>query len=196
MKTQTGYPLQIGLDFDGVICDSGLLKQLGAKRLYGIDIPHEHTTGASIISRGILTREQYDRLQTEVYDSKAYLQEMKEVSEAFRFIRCLQREGHDVRIVTARYDDDRESNARTWLSLHDLSIPLSIVKGKCNKPAHCQGLDVYIDDEVSNLQNLEGIVPHRYLYSWDYNEHLIVPRGIERVSSWKAFYEKIGGIRQ
>lgn len=55
--------MKIGLDFDGVISNCGMLKQDGAKKLYGVDIPSGKFKKKFVIEKGLLTAEQYRDLQ-------------------------------------------------------------------------------------------------------------------------------------
>ncbi len=62
------------------------------------------------------------------------------------------------------------------------------------KTKACKGLEVYIDDDLPKLEDLVGIVPHLFLFSWGYNEHVEVGDVAKRVKSWKDFYAEIRGL--
>ena len=185
--------MRIGLDFDGVISDCGILKSEGAKKLYGIDIPPERFKKELVIDTGILTAKQYRYLQKQIYSTREIGLTMLPVKGVLEFVPLLQQEGHKLRIVTSRGKPESEI-AREWMELRGLDVSLVGV-GTGSKADACQDLEVYIDDDLDKLESLVGVVPHMYLFSWGYNHHINVPKGVaERVKSWEDFYNKISSL--
>ncbi len=183
--------MKIGLDFDGVISDCGKLKSDGVKRLYGIEIPPDKFKTEIVVGQGFLTLEQYRSLQKQIYGTREIGLLMKEVDGVIYYTQRLASEGHSLRIVTSRGTQESEI-AREWMGRVGLNLPLIGIGGGVRKTEACCGLDVYMDDDLEKLEPLIGVVPHRFLFSWGYNQHVEAPKTIaKRVFSWKDFYEEI-----
>lgn len=182
--------MRIGLDFDGVITDCGKLKSEGARRLYEVDIPPERFKTELVVGAGILTKEQYKYLQTQIYETSELGSQMEIVEGAFYYISKLLEENHDICIVTSR-NNLAAKIAKEWLDENKLDLPLTAVAG-IPKTEACKGLEVYVDDDLDKLEPLVNIVPKRFLFSWGYNTHIDVdPKVAKRVSSWSDLYQKI-----
>ena len=183
--------MKIGLDFDGVISDCGRLKSDGARFLYGVEIPPERFKKELVVDMGILTLEQYRNLQKQIYGTREIGLTMLPVDGVLELAPKLQEDGHDLMIVTSRGEPESEI-AREWMRLKSLDLHLVGVGSGASKADACKGLDVYIDDDLDKLEPLVDSVPHRYLFSWGYNQHIQVPQSIaKRIESWKHFYEEI-----
>jgi len=183
--------MRIGLDFDGVISDCGQLKSDGARMLYGVEIPPEKFKKELVIDAGILTLEQYRHLQKQIYDTREIGLTMSPVDGALELVPKLQQEGHDLMVVTSRWEPGTEI-AREWMKLKGLNLYLVGVASGVSKANACQGLDAYIDDDLDKLEPLVRVVPHRYLFSWRYNTHIEVPQNVaKRIESWQHFYDEI-----
>lgn len=158
--------MKIGLDFDGVISDCGRLKSDGAKRLYGLDIPPERFKTELVVGAGILTLEQYRNLQRPIYENSEIGLSMLPVDGVFEFIPKLQQDNHDLVIVTSRNEGSCYI-AKEWMKKQNLSLKLIGVGGRVKKIEACRGLDVYVDDDLDKIESLVGVVPYRFLFSWD-----------------------------
>jgi hypothetical protein len=187
--------MKIGLDFDGVVSDCGKLKSYGAKRLYGVDIPPEKFKKELVVDKGILTIEQYKNLQKQIYGTREIGLQMLPVKGALEFVPKLQREGHDLMIVTSRGKLESEI-ALEWMGLKGLDLPFLGIGGGVSKANACNGLDVYIDDDLDKLEPLVNVVKNRFLFSHGYNLHVDVSlRVAKRVKSWEDFYNEIQRIK-
>ena len=62
--------------------------------------------------------------------------------------------------------------------------------GKSKDPA-VKDFDMFVDDDLDKLEQLMDIVPHRYLFSWGYNEHVDETDIAKRVSSWEELYNVV-----
>lgn len=183
--------MEIGLDFDGVISDCGKLKTYWAKELYGVDIPSERFKKELIIKDKILTLEQYRELQIQIYGVREFGLLMEPVPGVLELAPKLQREGHNLSIITSRGEKESEI-AREWMRKYGLDIQLVGVGYGVSKADACNGLEVYIDDDLDKLKSVINVVPYRYLFSWGYNQHMEVPKEVaRRINSWKSFYEEI-----
>lgn len=188
--------MKIGLDFDGVISDCGRLKSYGAKHLYGVDISPEKFKKEMVVDKGILTLEQYRNVQKQIYGTREIGLTMLPVEGVLEFAPKLQLEGYNLKIITSRGENESKI-AREWMNLRGLELPLIGIGGGISKTDACNGLDIYIDDDLDKLEPLIGIVPHRFLFSWGYNLHIEVPKSVaKRINSWKHFYEEISRLNK
>lgn len=187
--------MRIGLDFDGVISDCGTLKCLAAKTMYGVDIPSSEFKKELVVGRGLLTQPQYRELQNAIYGTWEYGQRMEPVPGVIEGIAALKSAGHDVRVVTSR-EDVMLQIARDWAASRGLELPFEGVGHDKSKAVAAAGLDVFIDDDLDKLQPLVGIVPHRFLFSWGYNDHIVEGDVARRVASWQEFLERVDELHK
>lgn len=166
------------------------MKSNEAKRLYGVEIPPGRFKKEIVVGQGFLTLKQYRDLQEEIYGTMELGLLMKEVEGVVDYVQRLASEGHILTIITSR--GVRESEvAKGWMRKIKLNLPLIGVGGEVKTDA-CRGLDVYIDDDFDKLEPLIGVVPHRFLFSREYNRHINVPASVaRRVDSWQQFYQEI-----
>ncbi len=186
--------MKIGLDFDGVIADCSRLKSEAALKLYGVHIPPEGFKKELIVARGLLTLERYRELQKLIYGSREYGLQMMPVLEVFTYLNAITTQ-HDVCIVTSR----REAEvliAREWLNMQNPDIEIKFISvGYGNSKAEAlQGYDIYVDDDLDKLLPLVEVVPHRFLFSWGYNRHIVEGNVAQRVDSWAELNRRIKSI--
>ncbi len=185
--------MKIGLDFDGVIADCGKLKSESAKKLYKVDIPPEKFKIELVVEQNILTLEQYRHLQKQIYETTELGICMEPVRDAFNYIERLQHQGNNLKIVTSR-NPSGCAIAQAWLKRHSVSLPICGVGNGIPKTTACQGLDVYVDDDLDKLEPLSNIVRYRFLFSQGYNEHVQTNRTASRVANWRELYCRIRDI--
>lgn len=182
--------MKIGVDFDGVCSDCGQLKSDAALELYGLVIPPEKFKKELVVGGGILTLEQYHSLQKTIYGTREYGLRMQMVANARARMNRLRARGHTISCVTSRSGPELVI-AEEWAGLKGLGLSFTGVGYGISKAAACQGLDVYIDDDLDKLEPLQEIVPHRFLFSWGYNAHIDAGSVARRVSSWGEFDDAI-----
>lgn len=180
--------MKIGLDCDGVILDSQSFKPIAAREMFGIDIPLKFFSRERIVERG-LSIEQYERVKARVYEGD-FDNRTLPVSEAVLYIRILLGERNQIKVITSR-DGRILQSAITIMSRHSINLPVTGLGYEISKMEACQGLDLYVDDDLDKLVPLIGIVSHLLLFSWPFNQHEQVPRKIVRVSSWWEIYNYI-----
>ncbi len=185
--------MKIGLDFDGVISDCGKLKSDAAKKLHGLNIPPEKFKKEIVIGEGHLTAEQYHDLQKIIYGTREVGFLMEPVVGMLESVPQLLALGHTLLIVTSRGEAELEI-AREWSVKQGLALDFIGVGYGVSKATACIGLDVYIDDDLDKLEPLVGIVPHRFLFSWGYNNHIDEGAIAKRISSWQEFCKTIGSL--
>lgn len=188
--------MDIGLDFDGVVADLGKLKSETARRLYGIEIPSGRFKKDFVVGGGLLTAEQYKSLQDHIYRNREIGLLLEPVEGALDYLSLLQEEGHRIRIITSRGVPE-SGIVGEWMHQRRLHVPVTYVGFGNDKAGACRGLDAYVDDDLDKLEKLVGIVPHRFLFSWEYNRHLQLDAKVAvRVEGWEEFYERVKEIRQ
>jgi len=186
--------MKIGLDFDGVVSDCGLLKSEAAKKIYGIDIPPGRFKKEIVIGDGHLTAEQYRELQKTIYGNREVGLLMKPVPGAHEYISRLIMNRHQVSIVTSRDVVELEI-AKEWSIQEGFALEFVGVGYGKSKADAAKGMDIYIDDDLDKLEPLVGVVPHLFMFSWGYNEHLDATGVAQRVSSWEEFYRAVCSIK-
>jgi len=186
--------MNIGLDFDGVISDCGKLKFDGAKKLYNLEIPSRQFTKERVVGQGLLSLEDYRELQRNIYNTKEIAFLMEPVAGMLSYLPKLVADGHKVLVISSRNGEGLEI-AREWALLRGLALDFSGVGYGNSKAKAVIGSDVYVDDDLDKLELLIGIVPHLFLFSWDYNQHLNEGTAIKRVSSWEELYHKIQTLK-
>lgn len=185
--------MNIGLDFDGVIANAGLLKSEIAKERFGFWVPPEHFKKETIVTKGLLTVAEYFDFTRSIFGEMKYGTRMKEVPRAIEHIQRLLQLGHQVSVVTSRAQESLEV-AKAWCDQKSLQINIEGVGTGNTKAGACSGLDVFIDDDLDKLEPLVEVVPHRFLFSWEYNEHHETGAIAKRVSGWPDFFTAITAL--
>lgn len=83
--------MRIGLDFDGVLSDCGLLKEIAAREIYGVDIPRDKFKKELVVASGVLTTDEYRRLQEVIYGTREYGLRMEACLAPLPFFLGIQR---------------------------------------------------------------------------------------------------------
>lgn len=182
--------MNIGLDFDGVISDCGKLKSDGCKKLYGVNIPPAKFKKEIVVGEKYLTLEQYCKLQKIIYETREIGFLMEPVEGVLHFLPLLIAEGHTVLVVTSRGEVGLEI-AKEWTAQQKMQLNFVGVGYGNSKASAASGLDLYVDDDLDKLEPLVGIVPHRFLFSWDYNSHAEIGDVCRRLASWEDLYRTI-----
>jgi len=177
--------MNIGLDFDGVIADSGKLKSHHAKKLYGVNIPPSRFKKDIVVQEDILTEEQYWDLLKIVHGTLEAGLLMEPVEGMLHYLPRLMADGHSTVVITSR--NETLGVAKEWALRQGLNLNF-IGVGFDSKAKAAQGLDFFVDDDLEKLESLVGVVSHRYLFSRDYNAHLNSGDIAKRLSSWEELY--------
>lgn len=167
-----------------MIVQTHILKPRVAKDLYGVEVDSAVFRKDYVVGRGFLNSSQYAEVGRVVF-SGAY--PMKSVPAAIPSIKLLrERDGHRLQIVTNRSDEWKSLDpAKAWLKKHGLGdLPITGLPYGTSKASACGDLDVFVDDDPAKLAELADVVPHRLLYRWPQNQHLILPKGVVEVFRW------------
>ncbi len=178
----------IGLDFDGVIVDSVRLKIKYAQELYGISLSPADCKKDVVLSKRLMTKEEYDTLNSLVYGTRVGLH-LDAIYDSVDYIKILK-EKHNVRIITSRLN--RELNTpEIWLEEHGISVPV-IYTNQRPKNEFCSGLDLFVDDDYPKLEELVNSAEHLVLFSRPYNQDVEIKNSrIQRIDSWAFLYKFI-----
>jgi hypothetical protein len=199
--------MKIGLDFDGVISNCGLLKSYGARKLFGVDIPLGKFNQETVVGERLLTQEQYRELQRTIYGTREIGLLMEPVEGALRYISRLVEEGHIVTVITSRSGTELQI-AREWSRMHGLNLDFVGVGQSGSKAniAKDMGIILYVDDDMDKLETFVGAVGNLFLFSWGYNAHINIDSKVLgsgssrslvcRVYSWAELYERIYDIQR
>lgn len=187
----------IGLDFDGVITNCGKLKSLAAKKLYGIHIDPDDFKKEVLVGCGHMTIAQYRHLQNVVYCQPEFGLLMEEVDGSLGFIIRLMDDGHAIKVITSR-SETALVIATDWCRLVGLELDLTGVGYGNSKAEACAsfGVQMFVDDDLDKLEELQSVVPRLFLFSWGYNRHSELSPEIKRISAWHELYNvvrEIGG---
>jgi uncharacterized HAD superfamily protein len=185
--------MQIGLDFDGVITHLGKLKALVTEKLFDKKVHkkhHGHFDLLWVMEQKLLTDVEYEALKTYAYYEKGALAHMHAVRGALTGINTLLARGHEIKIITAR-EGESLKNVEEWLGSRKLNLEVIGVGFENTKHKAAKGLDVFVDDYLIQLYHLRDEVPHRFLYSWEYNKRYDEKQFAVRVSSWSELTKKI-----
>jgi uncharacterized HAD superfamily protein len=185
--------MKIGLDFDGVISDCGKLKSYAAKKIFNKDIPSAKFKRELLIDGGILTGEEYTKLQKTIYETRELGMLMEPIEGVSIYLPKLLAEGHKITVVTSRGEKSLEI-AKEWSAAKNIRLDFIGVNGG-DKSGASRGLDLYIDDDLEKIEPLVGIVPRLFLFSHGYNAHIDTKGIAQRIASWKEFYELISAIK-
>ena len=110
--------MKIYIDFDDVICETGLYYTKLVKELFGIDLPYEKVKYFNLQKAFGLDDSQYEELLKAGHTKKS-LMSYEETPGAIITINRWLDEGHDIFIITGRPFDTYEYS-RKWLDSHHL----------------------------------------------------------------------------
>ena len=185
--------MEIGIDFDGVVIDCGDLKARAAEMLYRIKISPAIFRRKILVGRGVLSERQYREIQKLAYEGENIESIMKPVDGVFEYLSKLREEGNNIKIVTSRGEIGTEV-AKRWMTGKGLNIPIIGVGYRNQKTQACQGLDIYVDDDLEKIMPLIDTVPNLFLFTWEYNRDVEGPASVKRVENWRELYQEIKKI--
>lgn len=183
--------VRIGVDFDGVIANTGELQKYVARELFGKNIsPSCHYSTS--VKEGNLTKDEARIVFNETYQNQKYISSLKEQPNAKKTLRALIDSGVHLEIITSREEKEFDF-AQKWLKQNGIYVPVKSVVNE-NKTKACNGLDIYVEDIPYQIGSLKEIVPRIVLFnSYDNKESILTDeerkqvKGIERISNWNQF---------
>jgi hypothetical protein len=156
--------MKIGIDFDGVIAYTNLVKKRYAKRVFGIDTPAYLCDKTNFTSR--FDAEKYARMTGDLY-TKKHTEETPPIPGAIGAVRKLAK-NHRLMLITNR-SVERMSWAERWLVYYgiDRSFGSRLSSNDGVKTDICreQGCDIIIDDDIRHL-NARSEDLHQILFKY------------------------------
>lgn len=110
--------MNIYVDFDDCLCETGRLFSGLAKELFGIEVPYEEMKYFNLQESFSLTDEQYERMMNEAHGPKRLLS-IEETPGASEVINGWIDRGFQVSVITGRPYSAYEAS-RTWLDQHGM----------------------------------------------------------------------------
>ena len=110
--------MNIYVDFDDCLCETGRAFSTLAAEMFGIDIPYEHMRFFNLQQAFDLSDEQYDRLLVRGHEPEMLLS-FEETPGASRVINEWLSRGHSVSVITGRPFSTYKPS-RAWLDNHGL----------------------------------------------------------------------------
>jgi uncharacterized HAD superfamily protein len=160
--------LRVGLDLNGVIINNGASKTHVAKKYFGLELPVEKATLATLNADFPLER--YEELQNIVYGTSEMLNAPPVSAEGISYLGRLTAK-YETFCVT-RIQACGIQFAQQWLRDRWLpsDIIVSVGPGGDKKRVLQHNFDAYIDDDPQQLSKLKGIVPNLILLGQPYNK--------------------------
>jgi len=186
---------KVGLDFDGVLWNFAELKHRVLYDLFGRTMSIGRETHDFMIADGVVTEEEYWELARVLCTTTRYLSDMTPLPGMSTYLPHIRTLSRDVefRVVTLRTPEGAVI-AQRWIDSLCLGVKVESANAAGTKGPHADGLHVFVDDTLEHLHEVEGIVPHRFLFSWNYNNHHGPSDGIVRVRSWKELFDHLKAI--
>ena len=111
--------MNIYIDYDDCLCETGKHFSLLVEDLFGICVPDEEIRYFNLQKSFSLTEEQYEKMMIEGHTPEVLLS-YDETPGAVKTIRDWIEKGHDISIITGRPYSSYEAS-RQWLDEHDLA---------------------------------------------------------------------------
>lgn len=174
--------MNIGVDFHGVIANTGAAKQRFAYEMFGVDVSPDCASKEGMVGRGILTLIQYDDLVQEIYATDRALT-ISPVPESVETLIDLS-PGNKIQIVTAS-DPAEMTYIQRWLAQYNLG-ELAIATVGQGGSKNIDKFDVFVDDTQAHLRKLRGYVRRLLLFNQPYNLSWPLDADIARIDSLRA----------
>lgn len=170
----------VGVDIDGVIADiaSQLVKY--AADLHGCILSPESITSENVEACSDLSSDQVK----EIFSSSSFFQTLPVFPSAKASLAKLNNNNWRIVLMTDRFwYPEIQDDTLTWLRENDLTFDSLYFVSKKNKAACAKelGINVFIEDQLSNATLLSEVCEQIFLVDRSYNQGPIHPR-IIRVS--------------
>ena len=192
-----GDKMLIVSDLHGVIIDTLSILELRsdlALEFYNKNIEPKNFFRHNVISQGLLSFDEYQKICDKIYGEWRYTQQMREVDGAGLVIQKLSADKSVEFIILTTVTGKMLNCAKKWLKEYQIDYKSIIGVGvdgdrqsllKNFKP------DIYIDDNPDNLFSLVGKNIKLLLFDWWYNQDIDVPQ-VKRVSNWQDILKTAG----
>lgn len=184
-----GVVMKIGLDFDNVMVQTDRLKPIVAKDLFGVEIPLANYNKELILTKRLLTEDQYQIVARKVYRGGFGPESLLPVPGTLEYIPMLQNLGHVLCVVTSRSVAHNNLHVVSeWLRLYGFDLPVTGIEYGVPKTEACRDLDVFVDDDLAILAPMLGILKHPMLFDLPYKNWGRIDDRVIVVNSWDSLY--------
>jgi len=178
--------MNIGLDFHGVIADGAALKSAVLRVFHNVTVSPRLCRSEYLVGGGYVTREVYEDVLRRVYEDPDGHSLVTPMPRAIDAIRLLMARKHSLCVITAS-DEPAGRNVVPWLNQHGLDLPVTCVGRNGDKSEACKGLDIFVDDDLSQLLRIKHRGLKKILFGTQSHQRpkLWTPNGIRRALNWE-----------
>ena len=137
--------MNIYVDFDDCLCESGKFFSGLVREMFGLDVPYEKMRYFNLQQAFGLTDEQYRQLLVKGHEPELLLS-YEETPGASDVINEWIRKGHDVSIITGRPYSSYEAS-RLWLDRHGMRDARMLIMDKYGRETAARKEDYILDPE-------------------------------------------------
>jgi uncharacterized protein len=178
--------MNLGFDIDGVIANFSEILMQTVKKTFGVTLnPKDIYCFNLNVVLGI-TKVEEDQLIAD-----ALYQELPLYPNAKETLEQLQREGHNIYLLTGRWSHLRETT-QNWLK--EKGVPyneLHHLKIGRKYEANVDGLDLVVEDSLEEAIEWTQRVKNVLVYDQPWNQSLNIRNLMKRVYNWNDIYQEI-----
>lgn len=181
--------MKIGIDIDGVITDFVSEFNKSVKNRYGVNMSEQNIREHDLYKiLGIPAKELQDIVM------EVFPKDLDPQPHAIESIKELSK-NHEIYIITAREPETLDLSEK-WLKNHEVPYKrLAFMKeGDKHKFIQEDDLDIVIDDNLKEITNWIGIVPHIIVLDHPWNQSLNVKNYFYIAKDWKEIMSIIKKI--
>lgn len=186
--------MRVGFDFNGVIIDNANTKAKVAKKYFGITVKPENTSRKSLDTN--IPVDKFEEIKNIVYGTSEMLNSPPRSEKTHHYLTRFMHH-HEVFIVS-RIQAFGVQFGKQWLREQwlDPDQLVSVGPGGDKRLILQHDFDVYIDDDLDQLNTISSIVPHLFLVTTPQNRHAQLPWNITRITDWEELYERVEQLDQ
>lgn len=169
--------IKIGIDIDGVLCDSISHFVQEAKKRFGVTVNKEDIVKFDIAAQSDLLQKQV----TEIFSDPDYLSTLSPLPHAVNIIRSLSAV-YELHIVTTRYAEIKFATV-DWLNEHKFAYYYIVTTNDKAGYAQQCGIEYFIEDRYKNAMSLANVCKKVLLFDAPWNRRPISDN-IVRVHNW------------
>ena len=181
--------MRVGVDFSGVVIDSDAAKVATARQFLGLELNPANTLYTAA-GTPMAAETRTDLLALLFCTSRLFM--ASPLPGAVEGLLTLRARGVELAIVS-NINHAGVSFAKQWLRMHGIYdvefISVGIGVSKSMWLEH--KFDIFIDDKLSNLVDIQDAVPHKILFTHSYNNAAVLPTGVSRAGGWNEVYRQI-----
>ena len=178
--------MKLGFDIDGVIANFAQPLLQTIKKNYGLTLTEKDITSFSLTHVLGITRTEETQLITDIL-----YKDLPIYPGARDTLETLSREGHNIYLLTGRYNHLRDIT-QTWLKTNGVPYDeLHLLEMGKKYQVNISGLDVIVEDSLDEALEWSSRVKTVLVFDHPYNQTLNVKNLTKRVHSWDEIYQEI-----